>query len=64
MGCYLGRFFAIECKAGKGKTTALQEKNIDRIRESEGRVMVVNEDNLDDVQVMLESIETHWKGVY
>lgn len=64
VGCYLGRFFAIECKAGKGKTTMLQEKNIDRIRKSEGRVMVVNEENLDDVQVMLESIETHLKGVY
>lgn len=64
VGCYCGRFFAIECKAGKGKTTALQEKNIDRIRKSEGRVMVVNEGNLDDVQAMLESIETHLKGVY
>ena len=57
VGCYLGRFFAIECKAGKGKTTALQEKNIAQIRSAEGRVMVVNEDNLNDVRVMLESIE-------
>lgn len=56
IGCYLGRFFAIECKAGKGKTTALQDKNIARIREADGRVMVVNEDNLQDVRVMLDSI--------
>ncbi len=58
VGCYLGRFFAIECKAGKGKTTALQEKNIAQIRDADGRVMVVNEDNLQDVRVMLDSIAT------
>jgi Holliday junction resolvase len=56
VGCYLGRFFAIECKAGKGKTTALQDKNIAQIREADGRVMVVNEDNLQDVRTMLDSI--------
>lgn len=53
VGCYYGRFFAIECKAGKGKTTALQEKNIAQIREADGRVMVVNEDNIQDVRIML-----------
>ena len=58
VGCYLGRFFAIECKAGKGKTTALQEKNIAQIKSALGRVMVVNEDNLQDVRVMLDSIAT------
>ena len=26
--CLRGRFIGIECKAGKGKTTALQEKNL------------------------------------
>lgn len=56
VGCYSGRFFAIECKAGKGKTTALQDKNIAQIRQADGRVMVVNEDNLNDVRVMLGSI--------
>lgn len=56
VGCYWGRFFAIECKAGKGKTTALQDKNIAQIRQADGRVMVVNEDNLQDVRVMLDSI--------
>ena len=25
VGCWRGRFFAIECKAGKNTTTALQE---------------------------------------
>jgi Holliday junction resolvase len=54
VGCYLGRFFAIECKAGKGKTTALQDKNITQIGKAGGRVIVVNEDNLNDVRIMLE----------
>ena len=58
VGCYLGRFFAIECKAGKGKTTALQEKNIAQIKNALGRVMVVNEDNIQDVRVMLDDIAT------
>jgi Holliday junction resolvase len=53
VGCHCGRFFAIECKAGKGKTTALQDKNIAQIREAGGRVMVVNEDNINEVHTML-----------
>jgi len=60
VGCYLSRFFAVECKAGKGKTTALQDKNIAQIRQAGGRVMVVNEDNLQDVRVMLDSIATFY----
>ncbi len=58
VGCALGKFFAIECKAGKGKTTALQEKNITQIKNALGRVMVVNEDNIQDVRVMLDDIAT------
>jgi Holliday junction resolvase len=59
VGCYNGVFFAIECKAGKGKTTALQEKNLKQIRDSGGRAIVVREDNLHDVVTMLNSIETY-----
>lgn len=47
--CYNGRFLAIECKAGGNKTTALQDKNIQRIRECGGTALVINEDNLEDV---------------
>ena len=57
VGCYQGRFFAIECKAGKGKTTALQDKNIARIKETGGLAIVVNEDNLEDVNELLRHIE-------
>ena len=42
--CYHGRFIGIECKAGSGKTTALQENNLDRIKACGGFALVVRED--------------------
>jgi pantoate kinase len=44
--CVNGKFLAIEAKAGKGKTTALQEKNLSHIHRCGGDAWVVNEDNL------------------
>jgi flagellar biosynthesis/type III secretory pathway M-ring protein FliF/YscJ len=49
-------FFAIECKAGKGTTTALQDKNIKEIEKAGGRVIVVNENNLEEVRLMLSEM--------
>jgi Holliday junction resolvase len=57
VGCYKGKFFAIECKAGKGKTTALQDKNIAQIIGQGGYAIVVNESNLEDVNELLREIE-------
>jgi len=53
VGCYHGHFFGIECKAGKGKTTALQEKNLNNIMTAGGTALVVNEDNIEDVRYFL-----------
>lgn len=53
---YKGHFFAIECKAGKGTTTALQDKNIKDIEKAGGRVIVVNENNLEEVRLMLSEM--------
>jgi Holliday junction resolvase len=53
VGCYNGKFFAIECKAGKGKTTALQVKNIAQIIATGGKAIVVNEENIDHVRYLL-----------
>jgi len=53
VGCYHGHFFAVECKAGKGKTTALQEKNLNNIMTAGGTALVVNEDNIEDVRYFL-----------
>ena len=47
VGCYNGRFFGIECKAGKGTTTALQDKELAKIVEAGGIAMVINENNME-----------------
>jgi Holliday junction resolvase len=46
VACLRGRFIGIECKAGKGKTTALQDKNLHDIEDAGGIPWVVNEVNL------------------
>jgi len=46
VGCYQGKFFGIECKAGKGKTTALQEQQLAQIAAAGGVAAVVNEQNM------------------
>jgi|TARA_R100001163_G_scaffold62367_1_gene53094 hypothetical protein len=49
VGCYQGRFFGIECKAGRNKPTPLQLKNLQEISDAGGLSWVVNEDNVLDV---------------
>jgi len=44
IACYNGRFLAIECKAGKGHTTALQERELERINAANGIAIVVTDD--------------------
>ena len=48
--CFKGNFVGIECKAGKGKPTALQEKNLHDIAQAGGQALVINEDNVADLQ--------------
>ena len=55
VGCYYGRFFAFECKAGSNKPTPLQQKNIDQIKDMKGIVAVINETNQDQVRNLLEN---------
>jgi hypothetical protein len=62
--CVRGYFLAIECKAGKGKTTALQDREIAAIQQAKGAAIVVNEDNLHDVSrwvlaLYATSVEVH-----
>ncbi len=54
--CVRGRFLAIEAKAGKGKTTALQDKNIKQIIASGGLAIVVNEDNMQELELLLKHV--------
>jgi pantoate kinase len=44
--CLQGRFIGIECKAGKGKTTALQDKHLEQIVSAGGITYVINEENV------------------
>ena len=54
--CYRGVFVAIECKAGTNKPTPLQQAEMGKIKEAQGFVLVVNEDNIDDVTILLRDI--------
>lgn len=48
--CTAGRFYAIECKANGGKTTALQEKHLADIRAAGGVALVIHEANVDTLR--------------
>ena len=52
--CFNSLFVAIECKAGKGKTTALQDRELNKIRGAGGATFVVNEDNTHELAIWLE----------
>jgi Holliday junction resolvase len=56
VACYRGVFIGIECKAGTNKPTALQEAEMNKIREANGFTLVVNEDNISDVSTLLRDI--------
>ena len=53
VGCYKGKFFGIECKAGSNKPTALQLKNLKDIELAGGLALVVNERNMNDIREIL-----------
>ena len=52
--CYKGRFIGIECKAGKGKLTALQQHNLNAIELNGGVALVINEGNVGNLKQMIE----------
>ena len=53
VGCYKGKFFGIECKAGKNTPTALQLQNLMKITGAGGISLVVNEENMNDVLTLI-----------
>ena len=50
VGCVYGRFLAIECKAGRGVLTALQEREIAKIDAAGGFTFVANENNINELK--------------
>lgn len=55
--CVRGHFLAIEAKAGKGKTTALQDKNLHQIEKAGGTSLVIREDTLDLLEWKLKELQ-------
>jgi Holliday junction resolvase len=53
IGCYNGCFFAIECKAGSNKPTALQLRELDNIAKAGGDIFIINETNVDQLESFL-----------
>lgn len=57
VGCYRGRFIAIECKAGSNTPTALQLREIDRINAAGGIAIWVNEETLQGIEAILGEVK-------
>lgn len=53
IGCVHGHFVAIECKAGRGVLTALQERELAKINATGGFTFVANENNIDELKEKL-----------
>lgn len=53
VACVEGRFFGIECKAGRNKTTALQNKHLDAITNAKGASLIIDETNMDNVKALI-----------
>lgn len=53
--CLRGKFIGIETKAGKGKTTALQDLNLQKIRDAGGVALVIYETDIDKLKHILEN---------
>lgn len=66
VGQRIGRFVAIEAKAGKGKPTPRQLIELAAIREAGGIAMVVNEERIErmkEVLVLLQGAEyARWRS--
>jgi pantoate kinase len=55
--CVAGKFLAIEAKAGRGATTALQDAHIEKIGSAGGVAMVINEKNLDSLMPLIRYMQ-------
>jgi hypothetical protein len=53
IGCYRGRFIAIEYKANGGKPTALQLRELQNIRESGGIALIIDETNVENLMELI-----------
>ena len=56
VGCYKGKFFGIECKAGKNTPTALKENELKRIMQAGGIATVTKEDTINSISYILNGL--------
>lgn len=59
--CVNGFFVAIEAKAGKGETTALQDKNLKEINAAGGYTLVIRETNIDYLKKVIQECKERTK---
>jgi Holliday junction resolvase len=57
VACARGQFLAIECKAAGGKLTALQERELERIKQSGGVGLVIREDHEDSFHELEQALD-------
>ena len=62
VGCMDGHFIAIECKAGKGQTTALQDRELNAILNHGGTVYIAREHNLLELKLLLVEKQNELRG--
>ena len=55
--CINGCFLAIECKAGKGTTTALQDRELIAIHKAGGSAVIINETSLHTLPGIITNIK-------
>jgi len=55
VACIKGKFIGIETKAGKGKPTALQEKNLAEIMNRGGIAVLVDEGGIESFKALLDA---------
>ena len=64
VGCYQGKFFGIECKAGKNKPTKLQVYELNKIKKAGGKAIVFTDatksEELKNILDDLESDDEYW----
>lgn len=54
--CLKGMFIGIECKAGNNKVTALQQHNLNSIKNAGGAGLVINDENVGELQSILVNL--------
>jgi hypothetical protein len=64
VACLRGKFIGIECKANKGKPTALQLKNLRELSLSGGLAVLIDERGIDQLGLLLTAVNKFDEGTF